>query len=254
MNVDITSILDEWPYEPNRVSARRIRGRDGRDKIQLRLDLGLLQMDCQGRPDGHRPNGCESILEFFEKRLRDWRTEHGDDAGFCLDESDCQQLRSEAVMYYHRYLAEFVLEEYDNVARDTRRNLRAMDLCWHYAQSEVDREAMEQYRPYVIMMHTRARALKAWQDGRIRGALAVIRRGLRNLTALQEDPADPLPEEDSSEEVQVLQAMEKELQQRLPVDPVEQLRQQLNRAVREERYEDAADLRDRLNRHHGGRD
>ena len=38
MSLDISHILEDWPFEPGKVTARRVRGDDGRDKIQLRLD------------------------------------------------------------------------------------------------------------------------------------------------------------------------------------------------------------------------
>ena len=44
---DIGSILDGWPHESGKISVRKIRGEEGRVKIQLRLDLGLLQMEAR---------------------------------------------------------------------------------------------------------------------------------------------------------------------------------------------------------------
>ena len=161
MSMDIGDILNDWPYESSQVMARRIHGDDGRDKIQLRLDLGILQMECTGRPDGRRPHGYESLLEYHEHQARR-AAERGEELD--LDEAACEELRHEANMYYHRYLAEFVLEEFEAVERDTLRNLRAFDFCNTHAREEADRDAMEQYRPYVLMMHTRARARAALQD------------------------------------------------------------------------------------------
>ena len=66
---DIAPVLRGWEYEPGSINVRKISGLDGREKIQMRLDLGLLQMEVTGRPDGERPHGCESLLEYFEKRL-----------------------------------------------------------------------------------------------------------------------------------------------------------------------------------------
>ena len=40
--------------------------------------------------------------------------------------------------------------------------------------------------------------------------------------------------------------MEKEIVSRLPVDPIQKLREQLDQAVEAEQYEAAAELRDRL--------
>ena len=76
MSLDISRILEDWPFEPGKVTARRIQGDDGRAKIQLRLDLGLYQMEATGRPDGQRPHGCDTLLAYYEQRsaaLRDVR-------------------------------------------------------------------------------------------------------------------------------------------------------------------------------------
>ena len=68
---DIAPILKGWDYEAGTINVRKIIGLDGQPKLQMRLDLGLLQMELTGRPDGHRPHGHESLLEYYEKRLRD---------------------------------------------------------------------------------------------------------------------------------------------------------------------------------------
>jgi len=55
MSFDISHILEQWDYQPGQVAVRRFNGKDGVEKIQLRLDLGVLQMNSEGRPDGKRP-------------------------------------------------------------------------------------------------------------------------------------------------------------------------------------------------------
>src|SRR5579872_6089660 len=96
---DIGPILKGWDFEPGTLNVRKINGADGSPKLQMRLDLGLLQMEMTGRPDGVRPHGCESLLDHFEKLLVDHQTRHGTDLGFQLDRSQCQLLREEAGMY-----------------------------------------------------------------------------------------------------------------------------------------------------------
>src|SRR5947208_2069523 len=51
---DVNWIVDAWDYNPHEVTVRRVRGRDGNERIQMRLDLGVLQMEPSGRPDGQR--------------------------------------------------------------------------------------------------------------------------------------------------------------------------------------------------------
>ena len=253
MSKDIGPILEGWSHESGKISVRKIRGDDGRVKIQLRLDLGLLQMEAEGRPDGVRPYSRESLLEYFEKLLSRHRRKQGSDEGFAIDEKHCELLRAEAVQYYYRYLSEFVLEDYEGVVRDTDRNLRVLVLCSAYAEDESDRYIMEQYRPYILMMNTRARAHLALRDNRPREARRIVGESLERMRGFFER----FGEEglyDNSSEAAALEALLKEIDSKIPQDPLQQLKGQLARAVEEERYEDAARLRDAIHRAASGQD
>jgi len=247
MNLDIGDIMDDWPYRPGQITARRINGSDGVEKIQLRLDLGILQMNSQGRPDGDRPHGCDSLLDYYRRELAEITAETGSDEGFSLDERACELLRSEAVLYYHRYLAEFVLEDYAAVARDTSRNLMLMDFCAEYAHDASDRYVLEQYRPYVVMMNTRAKAQILVRDQRPKAALALIEEGVRKIKEFF-DRFDHPDMADESTELVMLRALAGEIESGIPKDPLQELRDALDRAISDERYEEAADLRDRIAR------
>ncbi len=68
MSKDIGTLLNEWEYDPfNHV--RKIVGEDGREKIQVRVELGILQMEVDGRPDGKRPYGMESLLDYYQSQF-----------------------------------------------------------------------------------------------------------------------------------------------------------------------------------------
>jgi hypothetical protein len=250
MSLDISHILKEWPYRPGQVTARRIRGRDGCEKIQLRLDLGLLQMEASGRPDGERPHGFESLLAYHEHRLQRHRDQRGDEEGFGLDEADCELLRNEGTTYYHRYVAEFVLGDYEAVERDAMRNLRLMDFCKQYAREESDRYLLEQYRPYVLMMCARARGQIALRDSRPKAALHTVRKAIREIEAFYESFGGKKMMSHSGE-LAVLRAMEKEIEAKVPADPLEKLHQELAEAVEAEQYERAAEIRDKIRRASG---
>src|SRR5436190_18113721 len=117
MSLDLNTILKDWPHENRAIKVRKILGLDGRQKLQMRLDLGVLQMELTGRPDGVRPHGCESLLEYFEAQLKEHERINGTELGFHLTRRQCSQLREEAGMYYHRYLGLFVLEDFTSVVR-----------------------------------------------------------------------------------------------------------------------------------------
>lgn len=246
MSVDISDILDDWPYEPGQITARRVRGDDGRDKIQLRLDLGLLQMEVTGRPDGERPYSYESLLAYHQAQLKRYRDNDNED-DFKLDEQACERLRAEGLMYYQRYLAAFILEDYDIVEADTARSLEMMDLCAKYASEESDRFIVEQYRPYVLMMRARARARLSLADNRPKAALSAVQEAVADVTASYQRAGEGERAAQSSE-LAILQALAAEIEARVPVDPVTKLRKQLAAALEEERYEDAAAIRDQLKR------
>ena len=48
--LDISHVLDGWPYEPGKAMVRKVEGKDGRELIQMRIDLGLLQCTLPDDP------------------------------------------------------------------------------------------------------------------------------------------------------------------------------------------------------------
>ena len=90
---DIIQVLKGWDYEPGTINVRKVAGVDGTPKLQMRLDLGLLQMEMTGRPDGVRPHGCESLLDYFEGLRKEHETLNGTDLGFHLTGEQCESLR-----------------------------------------------------------------------------------------------------------------------------------------------------------------
>ena len=245
LSADITPILNEWPYEPGKINVRLIDGDDGEGRIQLRLDLGVLQMRTSGRPDGQRPQGFESLLEYHESRLDDHTAEKGSASGFTLSEENCRELREEAVQYYHRYVCMMVLEDYDAVVRDTTRNLRLLDFCSRHAENEGDRHILEQFRAYITMMRARALASQALADNEPKAAIHAIDEGLSALKQHFEESEESDTFEQTAE-VQILKGMREALTPRLPVSQQSELRQRLESALRTENYELAAILRDEI--------
>jgi len=242
---DIRPLIDGWPHEPGKITVRTIVGKDGCEKVQMRLDLGLMQMELDGRPDGAEPEDRESLLDYHQEQLHTYEEKNGTDIGFELSGEDCQALREESLLYYHRYLSLFVLEDYVRVERDSARNLEVLDLCSKYASAEWDRLVLEQYRPYIVMMNTRARSLQAMNAGMFKTALAHVEAG---LSAIREffERFDREAAFEQSSEVQILRALRHEVVQRLPIGAIERLERKLRRALREERYEEAARIRDQL--------
>ncbi len=245
MSSDLSKLLQDWPYEPGKINVRIIEGDDGEPRVQLRLDLGMMQMQVTGRPDGQRPGGYESLLEYHEARLDENVAQSGSPAGFSLSEDECRELREEAVQYYHRYVCMMVLEDFEAVVRDTTRNLRVLDLCAKHGQTESDRTILEQFRPYITMMRARALASQAIKDNEPKAALHAIDEGLDALRQHFSETGQ-IDTFDESSEVQMLKGMRDSLTPKLPVSEKGELKQRLAMAIEEENYELAAILRDEL--------
>lgn len=245
MSADLSALLRDWPFEPGKITVRLISGDDGEPKIQLRLDLGVMQMEVDGRPDGRRLENFESVLEQQEARLDDYVGEHGSASGFVLGEEECRLLREEALQYHHRSVCLMVLEDYAGVVRDATRNLRALDLCSKYAETEQDRQGFEHLRPYITMMRSRALASQALNDNEPKLAMLAIDEGLGALRQYFADMGQADLFEQSSE-VQALRGMRSALTPKLPVSQSAELRQRLKQALETENFELAAILRDEL--------
>lgn len=245
MSEDLSHVLKEWPYEPGKVNVRVITGDDGDPRIQVRLDLGMLQMHVEGRPDGQRPHGFGSLLEYYENQADEKAAAGDTDEALTLGADDCRALREEAVQYYHRYVALLVLEDFEGVVRDTTRNLRVLDLCAKYAQADSDRTVMEQFRTYITMIRARAMAGQAIKDNEPKAAIHAIDEGLESLRRhyIENDRPEMF---DQSGEVQALRGMRDALVPKLPVSQKGELHERLARALEQENYELAAILRDEI--------
>jgi hypothetical protein len=248
MSQDIRPILAGWDFEPELIQVRSILGDDGSEKLQMRMDLGLLQMEIDGRPDGKRPEGYESLLELYEARARE-AVALGE--RFTLKADDCSVLMREGLQYYHRYISAFQIERFDLVTRDTARNLRLFSFVARHAARQRDRMEFEQYRPYVVLMHTRARATQALRQDDYPTALGFIDEGIEAIRSFLAEYKEEAREAECSE-LRFLQQWRREVDNGRPIGPLERLEQQLQVSVTLEDYEAAARIRDQIQRLRAG--
>jgi hypothetical protein len=246
MTFDISSLLDQWDYQPGQVVVRRFKGKDGVEKIQLRVDLGVLQMNATGRPDGKHPFGHESLFEHYLAQRQKFRNQHdGDDKEYRLTGDDCAKLQQEAIQYHHRYICLFQLEDFETVIRDTERNLRVFDFVQRHTASEELAWSLQQFRPQLLMMRVRAKGAIALKANRYNEVVALVEEGLEEIRQFyrERERTDLL---EQSGEIQSLEAWLQDIQSRRPLSPRERLESALNEAVRNEDYEKAAQVRDAL--------
>lgn len=245
--IDLHAALRDWPYEPEKISVRKILGTDETVRIQMRVELGIIQMEAEGRPDNSRPHGFDTLLAYHLSRLEEYQAEHGTTLGFELSREECEAVRLEASLFYRRYIALFVLEEFEGVLRDTTHSIALFDLCREFAQDPQDRGVLEEFRAYVLMMNARALAYHALQQDEPASALAHINRGMLDIKAHLEEMGKPDLVE-KCEEIKILKALAKEVDKKVPTNSVIHTRKALRAAVEQERFEEAALLRDRLKR------
>jgi hypothetical protein len=242
MSRDIDAALRDWEYKPGVVQARLVQVGEDRQVIQMRVDLGLLQLETTDRPDGARPHGCGTYAEYLRQQAR--LADRGGQP-FVLDEEQCQEADREFVQFYHRRICWLALRQYALAVVDADHTLRFMDFVRDHSPNEEYTQAHEQYRAFVLFHRTQAAAALAVEKDNPEGAIDEIRAGLEQLRAFFAGlHVEEHMEEDGM--VRQLRKMERSLRQVHNIEAT--LREQLEQAVANEQYEVAAKLRDALRR------
>lgn len=234
----LDEILQDWAFDPHSLSVRLVKGDDGRDVIQMRVDLGVLQMETQGRPDGQQIEGFPTFLD----RMLDIEKK---DADFVMDEDQCFEADREFVQFYHRRISWLRLQHYHRAVEDAEHTLSLMDVCRDHSPDEDWTMSHEQYRPFVLFHRTQAAALAALDEADAEAAITEITKGLDQMREVfVEHEAED--EFDEDEMVQQLVKLKDSLREEYEVGP--SLQERLAEAVKSEQYELAALLRDELAR------
>jgi hypothetical protein len=249
---DIDDILKQWPFDPLSVNVRLLDARK-REVLQMRVDMGILQLEIEGRPDGNHFQGASTYFEFLKNKSIA-------DAEFTLDEDNCLEVDREFVQFYHRRVCWLQLKEFERAVRDADHTLNLMDFCKQHSPDEQWTISHEQYRPFVLYHRTQAAALSHLvgdeedeeDSGRellpsLEAELAIeeVNQGLEELHKLfVEYGADDQFEED--ELVQRLSDFREGLREKYHVGQT--LNERLEQAIAAEDYELAAELRDEISK------
>ena len=242
MSLDLNTLLKDWDHESGAIKVRKILGLDGREKIQLRIDLGLLQMEMTGRPDGQRPHSCESLLQYHQRRAA--RAEARGDT-YELSSDQCGELQQEGIQYYHRYLSLFQINDFPAVIRDTQRNLDLFEFVSTHTERDELVWSFQQFRPYVLMMNTRAKASILLADGKFAQAMSEIERGRDLILEFFQQSNFPEMAQKSSE-IAFLEEWLEEVRSKRPLSKLEVMQREMEIAIASELYERAAELRDKI--------
>jgi hypothetical protein len=238
-DLSLDALLRDWEYEPGRPVVRHARGEDGRELLQMRVDMGILQLEVTGRPDGEHPEGFTTYYDYLVSAAFQEGTE------FELGEERRSEVDREFYQFYHRRICWLTLNEYERAAEDAEHSLRLMDFS---SANAGDREwalMHEQYRPFVMFHQVQAIALTKLQGDDPEAAVTAINSGLASLATLfAQHGAEEHYDEDVF--VQKLREMQESIKSHFHLGP--SLADQLAEAVASEQDELAAKLRDRLAR------
>ena len=227
---DLTPWLREWPWRPGNLDVRAIQAADGRSLIQVRLELGLIQMEADGRPDGLAYRDAPSALAWFSS--------HGT---VRLDAAAVQDLASEMAQRRQRAVACAALQDWPRARRDALDNMQALDLVAERSERAEDRGRLENWRVHELAMQARAEASLAMAVGRRDLARRAIEAG---LAAVQRACAATGPRE--VPQIDMLLGLLDALTLKLPSSERSELERRLQAAVAAENFELAAILRDEL--------
>jgi len=247
MRKDLDDIIQAWPYdpEPGEVLAREVRARDGRVVLQIRIELGILQMEAVDRPDGLRPHGVATYLEHLREHVTNHEDE-GDDEGWTMSRSQQIEADREFVQFYHRRMAWLALRRYDKAVRDADHTLAMMDLVRRRGGDIGYIASHEQFRGLVLFHRAQALAASALERRRPEEAIDALRDGAEKIARHQRiwwEERDPT-ESPNPSLIEQLRLGEQEIRKNFAVEKT--LREQLDDAVAREDYERAALIRDQI--------
>ncbi len=233
----LDDLLRDWSYEPQTLGVRIVAGNDGRDVLQMRIDMGILQLETGGRPDGARPEGFESYFDFLVSESIRFGNE------FVIDDDQSNEVDREFVQYYHRRICWLRLQDYERAIRDADHTLGLMDFCKKHSDDDQWTLSHEQYRPFVLFHRTQAAALASLDEGGPEESIQAINGGLDSLREVFEE-YEAEDHFDDDELVARLLDLRETLRKEYEVGKT--LHEQLAEAVASEQYELAARLRDEL--------
>jgi hypothetical protein len=247
MNLDLSELVGDWSCPVGEVAARVVTGQDDRELVQLRIDMGLLQMFPDGRPDGGRYRGLPSARKYVEREVG---------LGHMPGQEHWSELQRELVQLNYRRIALGKLAD-SGAQREDReaerahllRAARDTDACLAIlrmiAEHAGDAGADARLLPTLLFSRARFRSRLALLEGRIEEAIEEAETGADALSAALGDigvDADEVQEDEPA--IAYLRQLGERLRTQHGIGRT--LQEQLEDALEREDYERAAQLREHL--------
>ena len=170
--------LEELSFDTNQ-QVRVLRTHDDREVIIIQPNaFTISRIYATGRPDGRRPQGFESYHSHLYEKLDTYERQNGSDEGFNMETEEWQTLFDECYDRYIRYLLFAGIKRWAEVKHDTDQNLGVADMAYKYASPEITWQ-IYQYKGYILMMNSIARAELALQINEHETARKEIDKGIQ---------------------------------------------------------------------------
>lgn len=154
---------------------------DGREVVVVQPNaFTVSRLYASGRPDGVRPHGMDSYYDYFSGKLDEYAEENGSRDGFELTEDEWETLFEESFLRYTRYLLFAGIKRWQDVRRDTDTNLSVTNMAREFAPSEIAWGSY-QYKGYMLMMNSIAKAELSLQENDTETALQHIDLGIQKI-------------------------------------------------------------------------
>lgn len=248
MSLDLDDLTLDWPGTSGEICARMVPGRDGASFVQLRVELGVLQMHLDGRPDGGRCHGLPTSQDYITHELR---------VGRALAPGDWKELDRELAQFNYRRLAftslaEDAMRANDRAAAathlvraltDIQSCLRAIEITEHHRPRPSPDHAL---RP--ILVFNRARLLSQWHvvEGLYDEGVEAAEGGARELRDLLLGAGFEPEQVEQDAGVAFLDQLAGRLRKQYGL--AQTLRERFEQAIENEDFETAAQLREELRR------
>ena len=172
--------LEELSFDTNQ-QVRVLRTHAEREVIIIQPNaFTISRIYATGRPDGRRPQGFESYHSHLYEKLDTYERQNGSDEGFNMETEEWQTLFDECYDRYIRYLLFAGIKRWAEVKHDTDQNLGVADMAYKYASPEITWQ-IYQYKGYILMMNSIARAELALQINEHETARKEIDKGIQKI-------------------------------------------------------------------------